>query len=99
LVSWGNLLWSQGAYGQARRKFNAALALLVDVDDTLAEHVRDLLRQPTQSHRTHDELDAERTPYGRHEVTAVGSPTSRTTCSTTNPRRGEDQWPNSVSKQ
>lgn len=44
LVSWGNLLWSQGSYGQARRKFSTALALLVDVDDTLAEQVRDLLR-------------------------------------------------------
>jgi tetratricopeptide (TPR) repeat protein len=46
LVSWGNLLWSQGTYGQARRKFSAALALLVDIDDTLAEQARELLRQP-----------------------------------------------------
>jgi len=46
LVWWGQALWTQGAWVAARRRFSAALALLVDVDDTLADDVRSLLRQP-----------------------------------------------------
>lgn len=46
LVAWGRALWNQGAWGLARRRFSAALALLVDVDDVMAGHVRTLLRQP-----------------------------------------------------
>ena len=46
LVSWGRALWTQDAWVAARRRFSAALALLVDVDDTLADQVRHLLRQP-----------------------------------------------------
>ncbi len=39
----GRALWASGAIGAAKRRFSDALALLVDVDDDAADHVRRLL--------------------------------------------------------
>lgn len=43
LVSWGRALWDQGQHTAAKRRWSAALAMAIDVDDNLAEHVRALL--------------------------------------------------------
>ncbi|HEV2781257.1 MAG TPA: hypothetical protein VGX25_17890 [Actinophytocola sp.] len=43
LMWWGRALWEQGHHGAARRRWSRALAMLVDVDDAAADHVRALL--------------------------------------------------------
>jgi len=43
LVWWGRVLWERGEPGPARRRWSEALAIVVDVDEALAEHVRALL--------------------------------------------------------
>lgn len=43
LVSWGQALWDQGHHGAARRRWSRALAMVIDVDDVAADHVRALL--------------------------------------------------------
>jgi hypothetical protein len=46
LVALGRAHWRLGAWSMARRRFSAALALWVDLDDTEADYVRLLLGQP-----------------------------------------------------
>jgi hypothetical protein len=46
LVALGRAHWRLGAWSMARRRFSAALALWVDLDDTEADHVRLLLGRP-----------------------------------------------------
>jgi tetratricopeptide (TPR) repeat protein len=43
LVWGGRVRWELGQHGAARRRWSRALALLIDVDDAAAEHVRTLL--------------------------------------------------------
>lgn len=43
LVWWGRALWEQGHHGAARRPWSRALAMVIDVDDEAADHVRALL--------------------------------------------------------
>ena len=43
LIRWGLALWDHGQHTAARRPWSRALAMLIDVDDDAAEHVRALL--------------------------------------------------------
>jgi hypothetical protein len=40
---WGRALWLSGEHAAARRQWSRALAMLIDIDDTAADHVRALL--------------------------------------------------------
>lgn len=49
LELWGRALWRAGKRGSARRRWERALAMLVDHDDTAANRVRALLANPDES--------------------------------------------------
>jgi tetratricopeptide (TPR) repeat protein len=48
LTSWGRALWDQQHHAAARRRWSKALAMLIDVDDKAADHVRALLASPDE---------------------------------------------------
>jgi tetratricopeptide (TPR) repeat protein len=58
LIVWGRCRWAAGGWRAARDRFSDALALLVDIDDTAADTVRDLLRVADGEPLPHPETDS-----------------------------------------
>jgi tetratricopeptide (TPR) repeat protein len=58
LIDWGRALWEDDEPDQARRRWSRALAMLIDIDDEAANHVRTLLATAPQ-----EELPAEPTTH------------------------------------